>query len=912
MRPLGQITRETVDWYLSRGLRLMPLKDADADPKLRGKRPRYSDWTRKVISPDELYDAAARGYNLGWVIDENKAIFDIDVREGGEEGYERLCEDFPEIATDYVTVRTGGGRHIYVSCENSFDSVSKIIRYPGVDLRRHGSQCVIPGSFHYLANCLYRWESKPGVLAEFAPLPAALSRAYQRIDGGQPGQDQRLSPHLSSDDLEQLLHQIDVEDFAGNGAWFPLMCACHHATCGQGADAFVAWSMGDSRYAGQESMIRYRWRSLDGSKASLVTYASLLDTLYKHGGTLPVAVQAKIDFVDVPEMGEYHVSDVKTAEKVRRARDNWASLVDRVSALSEESGQQEIDLVISEVAGLSPVDRDRAITLIRRQTGRSATVIRQLISRAALAAQTKRAIKGDKGARAGIEVGEALTSDPAYFIALRVIDAHFDRGRLICVAPDGDLWHYNGTHWEPLPPMAINRYAVMAIERFAIDNPGTPVVTETLKRQAVNLVPAIVQYKGDLFHDADIEGYTVINCLSHEVWVENKSGIITPMSHSPESRQRGVLPIVYDPEAKCPLFHATLRDIFEPDTCRDETIRHLLELFGYTIQSYKNLASWVLFHGKGANGKTLLLRLLSHLLGERAASLAVRDLDGSKSSHALASLPGKLAVIDEDLETRDELPDSSLKKVSENKRLQANPKFKQPFDFDNTAICYMASNHWPYLRDVSHGMRRRAHVFDFKRVFAGAEKDDLRFDRLVSESSGILNEFIQGLQRLRERGDFKRPPSVQLAQDFWLQNSSQVFRFLSFYKTEEAAHNHAVPFTDLWESYQLWATEEGITKKFQRGVFRRALLTAGVGQYAGGKLDVSQFLNSKIFDSLLTSLPSQVIKYEEFKNKLKNKCAREGTKEYSDKAIRDLLERAGASVIRDRKRIDSIDLSWGS
>ncbi len=44
--------------------------------------------------------------------------------------------------------------------------------------------------------------------------------------------------------------------------WFALMCSVHHASGGKAEDAFVEWSTSDPRYAGDEAIIRQRWRSL--------------------------------------------------------------------------------------------------------------------------------------------------------------------------------------------------------------------------------------------------------------------------------------------------------------------------------------------------------------------------------------------------------------------------------------------------------------------------------------------------------------------------------------------------------------------------------------------------------------------------------------------------------------------------
>ena len=67
-------------------------------------------------------------------------------------------------------------------------------------------------------------------------------------------------------------------------------------------------------------------------------------------------------------------------------------------------------------------------------------------------------------------------------------------------------------------------------------------------------------------------------------------------------------------------------------------------------------------------------------------------------------------------------------------------------------------------RDVSWGMVRRAQIIPFDRKFGPNEADPNRFPTIwADELPGVLNRAIEGLKRLRQRGDFKLPSDCERA-----------------------------------------------------------------------------------------------------------------------------------------------------
>ncbi len=266
-------------------------------------------------------------------------------------------------------------------------------------------------------------------------------------------------------------------------------------------------------------------------------------------------------------------------------------------------------------------------------------------------------------------------------------------------------------------------------------------------------------------------------------------------------------------------------------------------MIGYVIQPRKNIPSWWLFYGRGSNGKTVILDIIMSLLKNNVLSQSIGDFDTARNSHAFASLSGKLLLVDDDVRSKTILPDDFLKKVSENKLLTANPKFRPTYQFQNAVTPLLAANALPIMRDLSHGMQRRAMVIPFRRQFHPDEMDLNRSKRIIeSELSGILNNAIKGLIRLRKRGNFKPPQSCIIAKQVWLESSNTVFAFIAdnliihkkLPRRFKPKHiKNKTPFNIIYHNYEQWCYENDIEAKHtysKRGLMK-ALHETGLDKY---------------------------------------------------------------------------------
>jgi P4 family phage/plasmid primase-like protien len=778
----------------------------------------------------DIKDYAERGYNIGFRLGRDDLVIDVDPRNGGDEGLKRLCDDWwvsdlADVAPSVIT--GGGGWHYYFKIDPRVKT-SEVPKnefgdelYPGIEFKRFGRQVIIPGSIHYDAKRYYELDQNSPCDKTPPPVSTWLVEVLAR-EIEQTAKSFSASPRLSDSELSQLLEALPVDRYNTNDRWLPILMSAHHATAGEGLDAFLAWSLADPNFTGHKSLIKRRWASLS-EKQHGVTYATLFKAVRKNDGFIPRAIQVKADFADSrineprPAKTDEDIEIVgletekKKIEKGDREDERAAFMVALQAAekLSQGSTTEEIDSVLKRIVGFPPIDIDSLIRTVATRSKRSRPSVRDEFNR--LKVET---IGGDADG----------VVDVAYKIAEATIHNKFKGGRLLRYGVDDRFWHYQKGVWRPVPDMNIKAILTKRIKKHMKETKAAGGASSILA-QAFSLVGPML---GPAVEFNENHRRPVINCANGEVWTK-PNGRYTFKKHKPENNLTHRLDIPFEKDADCLLFKETLNEIFKPLAKgeREDTIRHLLEVLGYIIQPVKNLSAWVMFQGDGANGKGVLLEVLQAILGDAALSTEIALMNPMANKHAFADLPGKLAVIDDDLKARSVLPDSTLKKLSENKPLQANPKNKTTFRFYNTAICLIASNHWPTTRDLTHGMRRRAYVFRFDRIFDIHDIDPDRARNIIdTELTGVLNLLLSALRRLRNRGRFQPSLSCTTAKNTWLRESSQIQTFV---EENFSRYNYAkTPFADIWNTYIEWTMGEGVQKRHTKTGLRKSLSDIGL------------------------------------------------------------------------------------
>lgn len=793
--------------FLASARQLTPIRKNDKAPLL-------SDWPNRRLPDAEIAQYAADGHALGWVLGPLDLVVDVDPRNGGWQGLKTLSQDYINRAGDtlrsaYPVVITGGdGRHIYMRLPAPARISTHVARYGnGIEFKTAGAQVLIPGSPHP-SGARYQWDDATPYGLPPALAPQWLIDLITRPERAATTTIRPRGEILTADQLAMCLAQLPIADYAFNDAWLPIMMAAHAATGGslEACEVFLDWTAGIPGYD-RHDKDRARWDSCEVIDDG-ITVATLYAEINRIGGVLPGRSPAE-RLRAVPDLDDDDEdTDDAPARPAVRVSASAERLAGQIDALTAEATPADIRPLAEQIAHADPLTRDALIAQLAKTTGATKKTIR-----AAVDAEARRLTP-----HAGAE------DDPGARVAAIVLAKHAGGDHLIHAA-DQRYWRYNGTHWEIFPDNMVKAELLEAAKRV-IDTTDNNL--SALMAQGDRVLVGSVAREVDF--NVPPPGQSIVNTLSGEIVIDNVTGDAQLLPHRPASRLTSCLQIQYDPAATAPRYAAYLREVFAPvpDVDRQAVIDTLMEAHGYTLQARKNVAMWVLLKGDGANGKTVDLNIMSALLGPAALNMGLAELDPARNAHAFASLPGKLAIVDEDLDAGSVLPDGFLKKVSENKRLTANPKFHPTFDFENTATVWMASNDWPKIKDVAHGMRRRALVFRFDRCFADHEQDhDLARYIIDRELSGVLNMFLAGLKRLRVRGNFDRCAHMRESVQLWECGANPLALYVS---TALIASPNARPLSlsDTYDHYLQWLRANGLTHNLSKHKFSESMRSLGV------------------------------------------------------------------------------------
>ena len=267
--------------------------------------------------------------------------------------------------------------------------------------------------------------------------------------------------------------------------------------------------------------------------------------------------------------------------------------------------------------------------------------------------------------------------------------------------------------------------------------------------------------------------------------------------HTPSFLSTIQLPVNYDPNAKSELWEKVVSEDLYP-----EDIPTLQEAFGYTLYPENVAQKLFVFLGEGANGKSLVLRVLESIIGkDHVANISPQEIENNR--FAVSQLFGKLVNIYPDLPSFALQSTGKLKALVSGDSLAIEEKFKKPFSFRNRAKFFFSANVLPKVSDNTRAFYRRLVIINFPKTFDENTADPTLPEKLTNEKelSGILNWALEGLKRLMQNGfRFSYKKSVEEIQEIYTRASNPVKAFLDE-ETVEDSEAYIVK-EDLYEAYK--------------------------------------------------------------------------------------------------------------
>lgn len=280
--------------YLDAGMRLIPLhpiingkcgcESQYGEPcDAVGKHPMKTDWQKQSLIDSAILDNWRQFYGcsgLGFALDNDHLIIDVDSRTGGLESLEALQEDININLFEDCTaiVKTGGnGWHfLYRKPEGSNLGWKMPSKYKGIDIKMAGGFVVTAGSMHK-SGSEYEWHSAAkSDLQSLAVLPEAIAEMLARAK--QAHREEMKSSGLG--DVTEIAEMLEYIKNDGDGLdydmWLRIGMSIHHATNGgnDGLTVFRNWSSQSAKFDAND--LDRRWHSFGKRSANVATSGSLV------------------------------------------------------------------------------------------------------------------------------------------------------------------------------------------------------------------------------------------------------------------------------------------------------------------------------------------------------------------------------------------------------------------------------------------------------------------------------------------------------------------------------------------------------------------------------------------------------------------------------------------------------------
>jgi len=276
-----------------------------------------------------------------------------------------------------------------------------------------------------------------------------------------------------------------------------------------------------------------------------------------------------------------------------------------------------------------------------------------------------------------------------------------------------------------------------------------------------------------------------------------------------------------DPE-KAARWLAFLDQVFNGDA---ELIDWVKRWCGYTLSGSTNEQIFCFCYGVGANGKSVFIDILRHILGDYGRAISVETLAEAKRQAGAASpdlydLIGARLVTSSETEEGQALAETLVKGLVSGDTMSVRRLHAMPVQFTPQFKLVIAGNHKPVIRGCDYGIWRRVRLIPFTKVFKPEERDPELLAKLKAETAHIFAWMVEGCLEWQRRGLSDVPAIIGQATAEYREESDIVGRWIGECCILDPRQETASG--ELYKSYRDWSLENG-HKPSSSSVFGRRL-----------------------------------------------------------------------------------------
>ena len=238
-------------------------------------------------------------------------------------------------------------------------------------------------------------------------------------------------------------------------------------------------------------------------------------------------------------------------------------------------------------------------------------------------------------------------------------------------------------------------------------------------------------------------------------------------------------------------FNGRAKSFMEEISCYDkdknpDILTIIFECIGCMLSPIKPFGKLFIFYGSGANGKSLLLKLVEAIMGDlmtHSNILSVND------KFALEGVINGIANVTDDVGITTLKETGTLKSLIQGSSIEVNRKYKNSIWWKPNSQFIICCNEVPKISDTSPGMIRRLAFIPFEMQLPDNKQDIKLESKLLADTNNlryILTGAIFAYRKAIQRGHLTEiEKQTDLVKDFLDENQSPIDLFFDHLKQTE-------------------------------------------------------------------------------------------------------------------------------
>ena len=324
---------------------------------------------------------------------------------------------------------------------------------------------------------------------------------------------------------------------------------------------------------------------------------------------------------------------------------------------------------------------------------------------------------------------------------------------------------YNGRFFERMDLSAFS----FLIKRFLVESQVGVVYQQNCPKKIAEEVLATLWHTGQRWQP-DSSYFVFSNGVLD---IENMS--LVPFSE--DYCTNNIFEVEYQPTAKRKEFEKCLNDALDSN---EQKV--LQEMCGYLLFPDCRHEKIGVLVGNGRNGKSVILRAISHALGDANGRVCHYNLQQLTDSNGIciANSIGAIANICYDSGNVIKLGNEAIfKQYVSGEPILCKVLYQQPTETTAYPKSIIAVNELPQSSDFSDGYFRRFLLLPFNRQIPLEKVDKQLDEKLRAESVGILLWVLEGYKRLIAQKDFTTSAVIDAVQNRYRTESDSVATYLA-------------------------------------------------------------------------------------------------------------------------------------